>query len=352
LVGNISEKRYEMLQKSWSWIPDTLNLSKDQLQCKVAFAFGKDSTGEVKMIIDTNNNLDLSDDKAFKPIVIDYTQKTNIDSIKINNSINIFYEDFIDKKIVKESTPVFVTYISQLDMFMCNYPQYKTTKFNGVEIAVCSDNFGNVTYDNPNIAIVNDDIKDDDKFDRATIFSKNEYIEISGDVYKNIGVNKNNGTLILEKLNLPKDQLYSTQIGYKSFPFEGVDFITNAPIVLADLKGKYVYLDFWASFCRPCLEEIPNVTEIYSKIDTSKIEFIGIVCETPPDALNNLVTDHSIDWPQILSNDINNIKDKYSIRGYPSTFLLDPEGVIIGKDLRGKELVAKIESLIEENASR
>lgn len=348
LVGNISQKRYEILQKSWSWIPDTLNLSKAPLQCKVAFAFGKDSTGEVKMIIDTNNNLDLSDDKPFKPIVIENTQRTNIDSIKLCNSINISYENFVDKKIVKEFTPIFITYISQIDMFMCNFPQYKTTKLKGVEIAVCSDDFTSITYDAPSVAIINDNLKNGDKIDRENIFSKNEFIEIKDEVYKNKGLNKNKSTLILERLNLPKNKLFSTHIGYKSFPFEGVDFKTKAPIVLADLKGKYVYLDFWAYYCKPCLEEIPEVTVLYSKIDTSKIKFIGIVCETPPNALNNLVTEHSIDWPQILSNDTNNIKDKYSIRGYPTTLLLDPEGVIVARNLRGKELEDKVISLTKK----
>ncbi len=348
LAGNISENRFEILKKSWSWEPDTLNLSKVPLQCKVAFAFGKDSTGEVKMIIDSNNNLDLSDDKPFKPIVINYTQKTNIDSIKMSHSFNISYEHFVDKKIVKENTPVFITYISKFDMFMCNFPQYKTTEFEGVQIAVCADNFCNVTYDNPMIAIVSDNLKNGEKIDQENIFSKNQNIEIKGEVYKNVGVNKYKNTLLLERLNLPKNQQYSTQIGYKPFPFEGIDFKTNAPIVLADLKGKYVYLDFWAYFCKPCLEEIPNVTELYSKIDTSKIIFIGIVCETPSTSLNKLVTEYSINWPQILSTDTNNIKDKYNIRGYPTTLLLDTEGVIIARDLRGKELEDKVISLTKK----
>ncbi len=348
LVGNISKERYEILQKSWSWIPDTLSLSKTPLQCKVAFAFGKDSTGEVKMIIDTNNNLDLSDDKPFKPIVIDYTQEMNTDSIKISNSITISYEDIVDKKIVRENTPVFITYASDIDMFMYNFPQYKTTKFKGVEIAVSPDNFCNVTYDYPVIAIVSDKQKNGEKIDRGNNISKNENIEIKGELYKNKGVNKSKNTLVLEKLNLTKDQQYSTQVGYKPFPFDGFDFKTNTPIVLANLKGKYVYLDFWASYCKPCLAEIPNISELYSKIDTSKIEFIGIVCETQPNALNNLIAEHSINWPQILSTDSNNIKDKYNIQGYPTTLLIDPDGVIIAKNLRTKELEYKIISLIKK----
>lgn len=348
LVGNISENRYTQLKKSWSWEPDTLNLSKAPLQCNVAFAYGKDTTGAIKMIVDTNNNLDLSDDKPFKPIVIDYTQKTNTDSIQLSNSITISYEDFVDKKRVKENTLVFITYIKELDAFMCNFPQYKTTRFKGVEIAVCFDNFCKVTYDNPTIAIVSDNLKNGEKIDQKNIFSKNQNIEIKGEVYKNLGVSRYKNTLLLERQNLPKDQQYSAQIGYKTFPFEGVDFKTNTPIVLANLKGKYVYLDFWAHFCKPCLKEIPNVSALYSKIDTSKIQFIGIVCETPPSALNKLVTELSINWPQILSDDTNNLKEKYKILGYPTTLLLDSEGVVIARDLRGKELEDKVLSLTKK----
>lgn len=346
LAGNISNEWYEMAQKAWSWKPDTANLSKIPLQCKVAFAYGKDSNGEVNMIIDTNNNLDLSDDKPFKPILMDNLPLTNIDSFKINNSITISYEDFVGNKIVKETTPVFITYMSQGEMCMCSFPQYKTTKFKGVEVAVCSNNFTNLTYENPRIAIVNDSLKKGDKIDQANTFSKNENIEINGELYKNKGVNKNRNTLILERLTLPKNQQYSTQIGYQPYPFEGVDFKTNTPVALLDLKGKYVYLDFWASFCKPCLEEMPAIAKLYSTIDTTKIKFIGIVCETSPDALTKLIAKHSIGWPQILSTDTNNIKDKYRVISFPSTLLLDPEGIIIAKDIRGKELEEKLKSLI------
>ena len=67
LVGNISRKRYESLQKILNWIPDTLNLSKEHLKCKIAFAYGKDASGKTKMVVDANNNLDLSDDVIFTP---------------------------------------------------------------------------------------------------------------------------------------------------------------------------------------------------------------------------------------------------------------------------------------------
>lgn len=60
-----------------------------------------------------------------------------------------------------------------------------------------------------------------------------------------------------------------------------------------------------------------------------------------------MIEKHGIAWPQIISDDFNKIKENYGIIRYPTTFLINPEGIIIAKDLRGNELEAKIESLIK-----
>ena len=67
MLGNITKNWYETVQKMWNWVPDTLNLSKNPVKTKIAFVYGKDSNGIVKFAVDSNNNLDLSDDKLFIP---------------------------------------------------------------------------------------------------------------------------------------------------------------------------------------------------------------------------------------------------------------------------------------------
>ena len=61
-----------------------------------------------------------------------------------------------------------------------------------------------------------------------------------------------------------------------------------------------------------------------------------------------MMSKYRITWPQIISDDFNKIKEKYGVKRYPTTFLLNPEGVIIAKDLRGKELETKVDSLIKK----
>lgn len=344
--GNITKERYEELKNSWDWKPDTLSLSKEPIKCKIAFAFGKDSTGETNMVIDANNNLDLSDDKIFKPI--NPSGKTNNDSLAITNSITVMYERFINNNVVKVSAPLLVVQMSQYDMFMCNFPQYATTKLNGEEIVISSDGFTNLSYKNPGIVLIDDSLGEGEKVEYEKIILKNEYIEIKDKIYKNLGVNRNENVLMLEKTDLPKDQLYSSQVGYKSFDFAGDDFKTKSSILSDSLKGKYVLLDFWAVWCGPCVQEFPNLKSLYGKVDKSIFEIIGIVGDSSSDALDKMLTKHAISWPQIVSDDTNKIKEKYGVHGYPTTFLLNPEGIIVAKNLRGKELEDKIISLIKK----
>ena len=140
LLGNISREKYETLQKSWSWIPDTLNLSKEPIKCKIAFAFGRDTAGVLKMIVDSNNNYDLSDDQIFNPIILNHKDWGKLDSIARENSIDVTYERFIKNKIVQENSPLFVVYDSGSGRFMYNFPQFAVTRFQRKEIAICSAN--------------------------------------------------------------------------------------------------------------------------------------------------------------------------------------------------------------------
>ena len=98
---------------------------------------------------------------------------------------------------------------------------------------------------------------------------------------------------------------------------------------------------------RPCRMEMPNLKELYRRTDREKFEIIGIVGDSPTDALRELIGNDSITWPQIVSNDSVKIKESFGIHSYPTSLLIDPEGIIIAKDLRGKELEDKVLDLIK-----
>jgi thiol-disulfide isomerase/thioredoxin len=348
LLGNITKDWYENLQILQNWTPDTLNLSKIPIKTKVAFVYGKDSEGVTRMVIDANNNLDLSDDELFTPLdMASIDNNANRDSIAQAQAVNVSLETFVHNKIVPVSVPLLIMYVSPLNRFMSSFSQYATTQYKGEKIAV-SSGFTNISYENIDVAFLRDDLKNGDKVTEEDIYRKNEYIEIKDEIFKIIGVNTNKNTLVLEKTDLPKTQLLSKQIGYKSYPFQGEEFTQKTPISSESLKGKYVLLDFWATWCVPCIQEFPYLKELYFKTDREKFEIVGIVGGSTQDALTDAIDRYELTWPQIFSDDTNDIAKTYGINGYPTIFLLDTEGVIIAKNLRGKELEEKILSLINE----
>jgi thiol-disulfide isomerase/thioredoxin len=344
LQGNITQEWYDELQKSWNWTPDTLNLSKKPLKSKVAFAFGKDATGKTQMVVDANNNLDFSDDPIFIPLEVDLTDDffNIIDSLVQYHSIMAAYERLSDNQIIQEKVPLFIVHVQSYNLWMCNFAQHAIATFNGMQFAINSDNFTNLSYGRTNIVLMDDSLKNGKKVERENTISENEYLSLSGKIYKYKGVNTNKNVIIFEKTNLPKDRLYSTQIGFKAIPFEGRNFKTKENITLDTYKGKYLLIDFWAVWCGPCIQEFPNLKTLYDNADKSKFEILGIVGESPSEALDKLMEQFAITWPQILSD---SIKEKYGISSFPTTLLINPEGIIIAKDLKGKELESKINEL-------
>jgi len=343
LSGNITKDMYEELFQS-NRAPDTLNLSNNPIKTKIAFVYGKDSEGVLKMAVDANNNLDLSDDKLFTPLELDWR---NADSSARNHAINVSFETFVHNKTVSVSAPVLIMYSSPNKMFAYNFSQHAIAQYKGTQIAVSSGGFTNLSYTYIDLAIIND-LKKGNKVKYEDLYGKNEYVEIEGEILKIIGVNTNKKVLVLEKIDLPKSQIFSTQKGYKPYPFQGVEFTTKADISPESFKGKYVLLDFWSESCAPCLQEMPNLKELYLKTERTKFQIIGIVGKSSPNGLKKLIDKYEITWPQILSDDTNKITETYKIDGYPTTLLINREGFIIAKNLFGKELEEKILTLLKE----
>jgi peroxiredoxin len=122
---------------------------------------------------------------------------------------------------------------------------------------------------------------------------------------------------------------------------------TGELIAVSDYRGKYVLLDFWASWCKPCRMENPNVVRMYEKYSSKGFEIVGISLDQKEQAWVSAINQDKLTWPQMsdLKGWSAEPAQVYGVRAIPATFLLDPEGKIIAKDLRGHALEEKLQEL-------
>jgi peroxiredoxin len=118
---------------------------------------------------------------------------------------------------------------------------------------------------------------------------------------------------------------------------------------LAAMKGKVVLVDFWATWCGPCVKELPNVKAAYEKHHDKGFEVIGISLDQEKSDLDAFVKKNAMPWPQAFDGKgwQNALAAKFGISSIPATFLVGKDGKIAATDLRGPALEAKVAELLK-----
>lgn len=115
-------------------------------------------------------------------------------------------------------------------------------------------------------------------------------------------------------------------------------------VSLSDFRGKYVLVDFWASWCKPCRAENPNVVRVYNKYKSKGFEILGVSLDRARDPWLKAIKDDGLEWPHISDLGFWNSKaaQDYGVKSIPYTVLVDKEGKVIAERLRGTSLEAKL----------
>lgn len=185
-------------------------------------------------------------------------------------------------------------------------------------------------------------------------------VKLIGDELLFMG-NYEDGSLLFSKLD---DQSKQSPAGKKieeklivlkrsAIGAQMLDFKQNnkdgKPIQFSDFKGKYVLVDFWASWCKPCRAENPNVLKAYEQYKEKGFTVVGISLDDKAENWKKAVLDDKMPWEQLsdLKGFKNEVSTYFGIQAIPSTLLINPEGVIIAKDLRGKALQQKLDAIFK-----
>jgi len=155
------------------------------------------------------------------------------------------------------------------------------------------------------------------------------------------------GSIYISELKKIADKMRATEVGTLAPDFtlptpEGTTF------TLSSTRGKYVMIDFWAAWCQPCRRENPNVVALYGKYKDKGFDIVGVSLDRTKEDWVKAIADDQLSWHQVSELKFwqSEIAQKYGVSAIPCTFLLDKEGKIIAKNLRGDDLARKLEELM------
>jgi peroxiredoxin len=357
IVDDNYSKSNDPKQTKLKGIPDTLSKiiistikfhSKDNnMISSVSVAAGYNSKGDLMYVVDTDNDMDFSNNTFSKAQDIKTTNNEPTQAI-IENLLPIKFEHYDNANIVRKDTTWLL--IGQplkpfdgITSLGLSIGEYRKASFDigddKIELFL-SNGFLFWDYTNPLITILYRNTKNKE----FTSITKNEFIISNGKCYKFIGCTQDGSNIILTKVeNI--NQIQGTQIGLKSKDFEIKDD-KNHIINLESVKGKYVLLDFWATWCSGCIKELPVLKDAYAKYNRKDFEILGVAVDDSA-KVGKFIRDKEITWLNSLATMNSKIVTDFNVSVFPTMILIDRIGRIVAKG-QHIDLINELDKLIKK----
>jgi peroxiredoxin len=156
------------------------------------------------------------------------------------------------------------------------------------------------------------------------------------------------GTISILQMKQQLDEMRVLSVGQPAPEIE-LPSPDGTMVKLSDLRGKYVLIDFWAAWCKPCRQENPNVVRLYNEYKDKGFEVFGVSLDRTKEDWVKAIADDQLTWTQVSDLKYFNsvAAETYQIQAIPATYMIDPDGKIIAKDLRGPSLEQKLSELFD-----
>jgi len=151
------------------------------------------------------------------------------------------------------------------------------------------------------------------------------------------------------KGQIARIEIQMALVAGSEFPPFSFTNLAGKEISLVDYRGQVVLIDFWATWCPPCVADMPDVIALYQEFHDKGFEIIGISLDKDMEKLQAYLLKNGMTWPQYFDGKAwgNDLSNRYGVSSIPATFLLDRKGVIIGRNLRGERLKAAVAKALE-----
>jgi len=353
-TGKIKKERYlQFFSKT-----DTTKLTSEFIDDEVLILIGTNKFDKRIIIVDANNNSDFSDDKIFEyeyPIGIE--KQKQIDSLLPITAFR--YEFYINgKKIMKSATIKPSPYKRSLSVsfntddtiekkyyLFAGIPQYKkgTLKIGKINYDVCvSNRFSSTIFTDQGTVIF--------------VYEKGKKIpsQLHGDIPLQIGdtCNANGQDYLINSISLWGDTLKldylgsnNRSIGYTEglfIPKFSVSKLDSSIFSINQYQGKYVLLDFWGTWCKPCLKLVPELKKLNEEFKSKNFVLVSVAFDKDIKKVTDFVKNENMNWIHVFvdesKEDRNSIIEKLKISSFPTTILVAPTGEIIARNKDLSEL--------------
>ncbi|TMM57228.1 AhpC/TSA family protein [Maribacter algarum] len=151
----------------------------------------------------------------------------------------------------------------------------------------------------------------------------------------------------LDAINKKAEKAKSTKVGVKAPEFTAPG-VNGEQLALKDMLGKVTLVDFWAAWCKPCRRENPNVVAVYKKYHDKGLNIVGVSLDRRAEDWKKAIADDGLNWNHVSHVQYFNdpIAQLYNVDAIPAAFLLDENGIIVAKNLRGSALEDKVAELL------
>jgi thiol-disulfide isomerase/thioredoxin len=317
------------------------SLRFESLDRNLTLLIGKDNSGRDLIIFDENFNNDLSDDRIhYFTDTITSPTKGNYKHFKgqaeVTGQSRLIEFDYSIIK-PKALTITFGDTLEDKIHFMIRPHQYRyaevETKTTEYKLVI----FSKTPYDfskNSTFAVVvpagHENLKSTDKFTNRYVVG--DVMLIGDEKFLFQGISAGGDSIMLSKLN-SQAVLTGGKVGFMSNDYLGQDILSNDSIQVKNMNGRFLLLDFWGTWCAPCIKILDDIKKMHLSLDSQKIKMIGVCYDNDIDKVKRFMSNRGIEWTQIFDpQSKSTVAKMFEISAYPSFVLIDPNGKIVFKD--------------------